>query len=789
MWKRIMSALLILALCLTLLPVAVFAEPEEDVLADENNQTGAVNLMAAPANGETYSRGEWVHELVSLFGLKLAKDEYPDIYFPDIVGTTYFDDIMVATKFGLISVEAGDDFRPDDPATREFAAQTLNYKLGIINEKKSYSYSDSADVTFRDDAQVAVDQGWFALSNGKFMPEQGVTEAEKNAMFASAKDILKTKKPVANFEFADWVKTLPDSVDVQSRFDPDTDAQTITITGYDGTLASGDTFVYYYQGFAFVHAVDTVSQQGDSYIVTVKEPPEGAVLKYEYSGTIQPEITEIIPDEESVTLMTADGEVTLGPVELMASDGFNKDFSRPFTLPDGTTGNLTARISNVTINTKVDASEVGFDFEGDLELGSTLTLQLLENPEYSSIPLGQIVLGGFGHAGLSLDLSAQATLGFSYKAHFLIGVTHFVGSGITSTHKSWDEAESNHLSADGEFAAMLTLGAYLSFGDSSASAEIKAGPILNAGFKFYPSGTPSRCFNADGYFSAEASAEYTLKTPDIKGPLTGNTYVKGEVVAHDKWKQVFFDRRNSPVRFIVHMEDDKLVEHCTRENDQGTIKGNYTVGKYATPANSRYYSSIFGNGSSIGYGGYGSDPVVIWETKDNDDGTVTITKYNGHAMILNIPETIDGKTVTGIDNHAFRNNVDLRMVTVPDTVTSIGYGAFNGCSNISNVQLSKSLVRIGAIAFQNCTSLTNIELPEGLQTLGTGGEIGNVGGAFRGCTSLKSVSIPSTLTSGNSGYYGGNFEGCTQLQTIIWGEDITDICAGLFFNCGVLSFS
>ena len=147
MKKKALSVLLSFMICMVTAPTGVFAETTEE------------------SGGMT--RGEWMHELVSIFQLTLEKEEYPDVYFPDIPDSKYFDDIMVATKNGLVNVEAGDDFRPDDPLTREFAVQTVNYKLGIINEKSSYTYSDTEDVTFRDDAQVAVDQGWVTLIDGK----------------------------------------------------------------------------------------------------------------------------------------------------------------------------------------------------------------------------------------------------------------------------------------------------------------------------------------------------------------------------------------------------------------------------------------------------------------------------------------------------------------------------------------------------------------------------------------------------------------------------------------------
>lgn len=57
---------------------------------------------------------------------------------------------MVACEFGMIDLEAGEEFRPEDAVTREFAAQTMNTMLGFVPETDSYTYQDTADVTYKE---------------------------------------------------------------------------------------------------------------------------------------------------------------------------------------------------------------------------------------------------------------------------------------------------------------------------------------------------------------------------------------------------------------------------------------------------------------------------------------------------------------------------------------------------------------------------------------------------------------------------------------------------------------
>ena len=128
----------------------------------------------ALAADETVTRIAWVQKLVKTFDMTVEADNYPDNYYSDIdSGASYYKDLMIAVEFGVIDLEAGSAFEPDKPATREFAAHTLNFCLGFqLDEGVAYTYTDKDAVTYPEDVQVAVNRGWFQLSGGKFLPEQ-----------------------------------------------------------------------------------------------------------------------------------------------------------------------------------------------------------------------------------------------------------------------------------------------------------------------------------------------------------------------------------------------------------------------------------------------------------------------------------------------------------------------------------------------------------------------------------------------------------------------------------------
>ena len=117
---------------------------------------------------------------------------------------------------------------------------------------------------------------------------------------------------------------------------------------------------------------------------------------------------------------------------------------------------------------------------------------------------------------------------------------------------------------------------------------------------------------------------------------------------------------------------------------------------------------------------------------------------------------------------------NITIYTTYCTVKRIGEGAFAGCNSAKSITLPNSVVSIGAYAFSGCTELTNFEIPNGVQIIEES--------TFKKCTSLSSITIPNSITSIKD----KAFEGCAELSSVIipnsvnsLGNEIFDGCTGL----------
>ncbi len=119
--------------------------------------------------------------------------------------------------------------------------------------------------------------------------------------------------------------------------------------------------------------------------------------------------------------------------------------------------------------------------------------------------------------------------------------------------------------------------------------------------------------------------------------------------------------------------------------------------------------------------------------------------------------------VREIGTYAFASDSALTVITIPDGVESIGRSAFDGCE-LTELELPSTVKTIGSSAFWGCR-FTSLKLTEGLESIATY--------AFSGCSSLKSVTIPASVTAIEE----APFAYCASLDTITVAQGSQSYCA------------
>ena len=180
-----------------------------------------------------------------------------------------------------------------------------------------------------------------------------------------------------------------------------------------------------------------------------------------------------------------------------------------------------------------------------------------------------------------------------------------------------------------------------------------------------------------------------------------------------------------------------------------------------------------------------------WEYKINDTGenTISIVKYYGNETDLEVPDEIDGKTVTEIAQKAI-DQTSLHTISLPKTLTYIGDSDFSHAKNLTSIEVRDSeygktrfwtdengvlygyvdhhtdvdqttydkylellcypsakieksytvddkVTAIAGNAFSNCFYLEEINLGNGVRKLGVA--------AFKNCMSIQSITIPKNV--------------------------------------------
>ena len=182
-----------------------------------------------------------------------------------------------------------------------------------------------------------------------------------------------------------------------------------------------------------------------------------------------------------------------------------------------------------------------------------------------------------------------------------------------------------------------------------------------------------------------------------------------------------------------------------------------------------------------------SDGTFAYDINKDKQTVTVVANTNAYSGDLVIPATVtnEGQTyqVTEIGASAFKNCTRLYSIQFPEGLKIIGNNAFAGCTGLESIKLPNSLEHINYAAFMGCRLLERVDLGLGVKVI-HGNKEGYTGlGAFENCTSLTSISIPSSVTE----ILASAFRGCSALETVSLAEGLEFIGSNCFQNCSSLT--
>ena len=709
----------------------------------------------ALAADETVTRIAWVQKLVKTFDMTVEADNYPDNYYSDIDSSaSYYKDLMIAVEFGVIDLEAGSAFEPDKPATREFAAHTLNFCLGFqLDEGVAYTYTDKDAVTYSEDVQVAVNRGWFQLSGGKFLPEQTVTSAEAANMLADAAKVRKGDTVQAGYDskyvFTDGVVVVPSSVAAEIA-----DDGSVIIPDTTVPLKEGDTFVVFVEDFPRAFKAGSIANDGKQLTVTGEKVDINSVLvSIDAQGVVKGDLAQMQPNEGTqITYILSDDTETPDLMAALNGEKPIKSIHLSRTISGVTVGcDITSIVGEYNIRASSTKNiEAYVAVRGDATATCTIPFSMSAAGLPDTIELGSVPVGFLGSITVSARISVDGSVTLSYNTSFCAGVEYTSSGGFRVIRDF----------AKGSFTVSADLTLTMGVNITAAITEL---PVISG-----------RCFAEIGAkCNYQAVTHPEPELPNLCIGIASWMYAKVGCSANISFGRFdksygktldIWDRNNSPVRSVSHFEDDVLVPSCTCDTTG-------VFGSYFTPVNSRYFNA--GRANVVN--------MPVYKYSLDEDGNATITGYSGSVSALAIPQTIDGHKVVAIGNSAFEGTC-LVNVTIPDTVTEIGDSAFAECKQLSSVQLSNNLTILGKFAFGNCTSLTSIWIPKSLKTADTSAFSGS---PFAGCVALQSVELETGMTKIPDNL----FDSCPGFTTITIPDTVTEIGDSAFANTNLNSIT
>lgn len=173
--------------------------------------------------------------------------------------------------------------------------------------------------------------------------------------------------------------------------------------------------------------------------------------------------------------------------------------------------------------------------------------------------------------------------------------------------------------------------------------------------------------------------------------------------------------------------------------------------------------------------------------------TIPDSSYTDAGIVYTFTSDGHGDAAANVESYHISEMDASGVVTIPGQievpsagsikVTGILQGAFKGCHSLKEITLPHSIDYIGQEAFCNCTGLTAIHstLNPNLAGYLTAREIGYR--AFYGCSQLQAVRLGESTNGGVETVQSEAFMNCTSLRSVQIDNTVDWIDSGAFANC------
>ena len=115
-------------------------------------------------------------------------------------------------------------------------------------------------------------------------------------------------------------------------------------------------------------------------------------------------------------------------------------------------------------------------------------------------------------------------------------------------------------------------------------------------------------------------------------------------------------------------------------------------------------------------------PIVVTTNISNNNGASTevVFEYTGKGCSVPNDVTIVRfhPSVVEVEDYAFHDCEQLREVVFNDGLKKIGKLAFYSCTSLESITLPSTVIAIGGNTFNSCRQLREVILNEGLEKLG-----------------------------------------------------------------------